>query len=57
MQKPFKLPLVAGVELLLEGLPNLEVWGEFKPHARRLVVTRVEAVMLPPKQFVEPVVK
>jgi len=53
--KPFKLPLVASLELLA-GLPELgsglEVWGELKPRTGRLVVTRVQAVPLPPKRVV-----
>jgi hypothetical protein len=56
LRKPFKLPLVASLELL-EGLPELgsglEVWGELKPRTGRLVVTRVQAVALPPKRVVE----
>ncbi len=55
LHKPFKLPLVATLELL-EGLPELgsglEVWGELKPRTGRLVVTRVQAVPLPPKRVV-----
>lgn len=39
---------------LLAGLPELgsglEVWGELKPRTGRLVVTRVQAVALPPKR-------
>lgn len=57
LHKPFKLPLVATLELL-EGLPELgsglEVWGELKPRTGRLVVTKVQAVPLPPKRAVEP---
>ena len=53
LKKPFRLPLVASLELL-EGLPELgsglEVWGELKPRTGRLVVTRVQAVALPPKR-------
>lgn len=55
LNKPFRLPLVASLELL-EGLPELgsglEVWGELKPRTGRLVVTRVQAVPLPPKRVV-----
>ncbi len=55
LNKPFRLPLVASLELL-EGLPELgsglEVWGELKPRTGRLVVTRVQAVPLPPKRMV-----
>jgi hypothetical protein len=54
LSKPFKLPLVASLELL-EGLPELgsglEVWGELKPRTGRLVVTRAQAVPLPPKRM------
>lgn len=57
LHKPFKLPLVASLELL-EGLPGLgsglEVWGELKPRTGRVVVTRVQTVPLPPKRAVEP---
>jgi hypothetical protein len=53
LSKPFKLPLVASLELL-EGLPELgsglEVWGELKARTGRLVVTRARAVPLPPKR-------
>ncbi len=53
LNKPFRLPLVASLELL-EGLPELgsglEVWGELKPRTGRLVVTRTQAVTLPPKR-------
>jgi hypothetical protein len=53
LQKPFRLPLVATLELL-EGLPELgsglEVWGELKPRTGRLVVTKARAVPLPPKR-------
>lgn len=53
LHKPFKLPLVASLELL-EGLPELgsglEVWGELKPRSGRLVVTRAQAVLLPSKR-------
>jgi hypothetical protein len=53
LSKPFKLPLVASLELL-EGLPalgsGLEVWGELKPRTGRLVVTKVQTVLLPPKR-------
>jgi hypothetical protein len=55
LSKPFKLPLVASLELL-EGLPDLgsglEVWGELKPRTGRLVVTRAQAVPLPPKRVI-----
>jgi hypothetical protein len=57
LSKPFKLPLVASLELL-EGLPELgsglEVWGELKPRTGRLVVTKAQAVMLPPKRVTAP---
>ena len=53
LHKPFKLPLVASLELL-EGLPGLgsglEVWGELKPRTGRLVLTKAQAVALPPKR-------
>jgi hypothetical protein len=51
LHKPFRLPLVATLELL-EGLVGggLEVWGELKARTGRLVVTRAEAVALPPKR-------
>jgi len=53
LSKPFKLPLVASLELL-EGLPEpgsgLEVWAELKPRTERLVVTRAQVVSLPPKR-------
>ncbi len=53
LQKPFRLPLVATLELL-EGLPELgsglEVWGELKPRTGRLVVTKAQAVQLPAKR-------
>ena len=53
LHKPFRLPLVASLELL-EGLPGLgsglEVWGELKSRTLRLVATRVQAVALPPKR-------
>jgi hypothetical protein len=53
LNKPFRLPLVATLELL-EGLPELgsgmEVWGELKPRTGRLVVTQSHAVSLPPKR-------
>jgi len=55
LHKPFKLPLVASLELL-EGLPELgsglEVWGELKPRTGRLVVTKAQAVPLPPKRVI-----
>ena len=51
LTKPFALPLVASLELL-ESLPKvgggLEVWGELKTRSGRVVVTRAEAVTLPP---------
>ena len=51
LAKPFALPLVASLELL-ESLPKagggLEVWGELKARSGRVVVTRAEAVALPP---------
>lgn len=51
LDKPFALPLVASLEVL-EGLPEvgsgLEVWGELKARSGRVVVTRAEAVALPP---------
>lgn len=57
LRRPFKLPLVANLELL-EGLPDLgsglEVWGELKPRTGRVVVTKVQAVPLPPKRATEP---
>ncbi len=60
LQKPFRLPLVASLELL-EGLPELhsglEVWGELKPRTGRLVVTRAQAVPLPPKRMASPVAR
>jgi hypothetical protein len=53
LNKPFRLPLVATLELL-EGLPELgsglEVWGELKPRTGRLVVTTAQPVLLPPKR-------
>lgn len=53
LHKSFRLPLVATLELL-EGLPELgtglEVWGELKARTGRLVVTRAQAVVLPPKR-------
>jgi hypothetical protein len=53
LHKPFRLPLVANLELL-EGLPELgsglEVWGELKPRTGRVVVTKAQAVPLPPKR-------
>ena len=53
LQKPFRLPLVATLELL-EGLPELgsglEVWGELKVRTGRLVVTKAQVVPLPPKR-------
>ncbi len=53
LHKPFRLPLVATLELLA-GLPKLgsglEVWGELKARTGRLVVTRAQAVALPPKR-------
>lgn len=46
---------------LLEGLPELgsglEVWGELKPRTGRLVVTRTQAVELPPKRVAVSVLK
>ena len=55
LQKPFRLPLVASLELL-EGLPELgsglEVWGELKPRTGRVVVTKAQTVPLPPKRVV-----
>lgn len=55
LHKPFKLPLVATLELL-EGLPELgsglEMWGELKPRTGRLVVTHAQAVQLPPKRVI-----
>ncbi len=60
LNKSFKLPLVASLELL-EGLPELgsglEVWGELKPRTGRVVVTRAEVVPLPPKRVVAAVTK
>jgi len=51
LPKPFALPLVASLELL-EALPEggsgLEVWGELKARSGRVVVTRAQAVPLPP---------
>jgi hypothetical protein len=56
LKKPFKLPLVASLEVL-DSLPELgsglEVWAELKQRTGRMVVTRVQAVPLPPKR-VEP---
>lgn len=53
LRRPFRLPLVANLELL-EGLPELgsglEVWGELKPRTGRLVVTKAQTVTLPPKR-------
>jgi len=55
LNKPFRLPLVATLELL-EGLPEvgsgLEVWGELKARTGRVVVTKAQAVPLPPKRVV-----
>lgn len=51
LSKPFTLPLIASLELL-ETLPKagsgLEVWGELKMKSGRVVVTKAEAVALPP---------
>jgi hypothetical protein len=56
LKKPFKLPLVASLEVL-DSLPELgsglEVWAELKQRTGRVVVTRVNPVPLPPKR-VEP---
>ncbi len=53
LHKPFRLPLVASLEML-EGLPGvgsgLEVWGELKARMGWLVVTHAQAVTLPPKR-------
>jgi hypothetical protein len=53
LSKPFKLPLVASLELL-EGLPELgsglEVWGELKPRTGRLIITKAQTVPLPPRR-------
>jgi hypothetical protein len=58
LKKPFKLPLVASLEIL-DGLPELgsglEVWAELKQRTGRVVVSRVQAVPLPSKRA-EPVV-
>jgi hypothetical protein len=57
LKKPFKLPLVASLEIL-DSLPEvgtgLEVWADLKQRTGRMVITRVQAVPLPPKRVVEP---
>ena len=57
LRRPFRLPLVASLELL-EGLPELgsglEVWGELKPRTGRVVVSKVQAIPLPPRRTPEP---
>ena len=56
LKKPFKMPLVASLEIL-DSLPEigsgLEVWADLKQRTGRVVVNRVQAVPLPPKR-VEP---
>jgi hypothetical protein len=56
LRKPFKIPLVASLEVL-EGLPELgsglEVWAELKPRTGRVVITRVQTVLLPPKRVTD----
>lgn len=56
LRKSFKIPLVASLEIL-ESLPELgsglEVWAELKPRTGRVVITKVQAVPLPPKRVVE----
>jgi hypothetical protein len=45
---------VEGIGELAVGLPelgsNLEVWGELKPRTGRLVVTKAQTAVLPPKR-------
>lgn len=57
LKKPFKMPLVASLEVL-DDLPTvgsgLEVWAELKQRTGRVVITRVQAVPLPPKRVLEP---
>lgn len=59
LHKPFRLPLVATLELL-EGLPELgsgvEVWGELKPKSWRLLATCARTVILPSKRAITEVV-
>lgn len=56
LRKPFKIPLVASLEVL-ESLPELgsglEVWAELKPRTGRVVITRVQTVLLPPKRVTD----
>lgn len=53
LRKPFKLPLIASMELM-ERLPELgnglEVWADLKPKTGRMVVREIRAVPLPPKR-------
>ncbi len=57
LKKPFKMPLVASLEVL-DSLPELgsglEVWAELKPRTGRMVITRGEAVPLSPTRVIEP---
>lgn len=56
LRKPFKIPLVASLEVL-ESLPGLgsglEVWADLKPRTGRVVITKLQAVPLPPKRVAE----
>ena len=56
-KKPFKMPLVASLEIL-DTLPDigsgLEVWANLKPETGRVVVNLVRPVPLPPKRVIEP---
>ncbi len=53
LHKPFKLPLVASMELM-DSLPELgsglEIRADLKPKTGRVVVREVRAVPLPPKR-------
>lgn len=56
LRKPFKLPLVASMELmdaLSELGSGLEVWADLKPKTGRVVVRTVNVVPLPPKRELE----
>ncbi len=56
LKKPFEMPLVASLEIL-DSLPELgsglEVWAGLKQKTGRVVIKKVEAVPLPPKEEIK----
>ncbi len=56
LRKSFKLPLVASLDVL-DALPDLgsglEVWADLKQKTGRVVISKVQEVVLPPKGSVE----